>query len=81
MAATATRTLVKYRARVVVTNDASDPVKTYWCEAPTQCAATKWIALQPEVADFLMIQEWAGSFPEGAYALRTEKDCGELGFE
>lgn len=75
------RTLVLYRTRVVVTNDAADPVKTYYCWAPTQCAATKWIALQEEVIDFLMIEQLSGAkaiTPEGAKVLSTTKDCGEF---
>lgn len=75
-----TRVLELYRARVRVSNDANDPVKAYYCWAPTQCAATKWIALQSEVEDFLMIELLQSTFaiPSNATLLSTEKDCGEF---
>jgi hypothetical protein len=82
--ATVTRKLWLYRVRVKLElsfrSNYEEAVENYYVTAPTQCAATKFTAIQNGVVDILFVKRLMESdvdfnTPIGAKTLYTEEDC------
>lgn len=73
-----TRKLYIYRLSVKLSGTAIPPpqetVANYFVEAPTQCSATRYTALRPEVSDIMLVELWTKDVTQ-ALTFSTDKDC------
>jgi hypothetical protein len=65
-----------YHLNVAVVLGDKTEVRNYWVEAPTQCSASKYTAMRPEVKQILLVELWSASLPDGAtITFSTTKEC------